>query len=137
MSERKKPVGGVVAVRISAVGATAQPDLPLVEGRSSYVEELVSDNGIPRVHHTLLLVVSRETAREFLPFAARMAAEGASAVVTTAAGEQLVVGWTEALGWEHPLRLTALDLGAGAKPADGNEATLRFECDDTTALQQE
>lgn len=137
MSERRKPVGGVVAVRLSPVGSAQQPELPLVEERSSYVEELVADDGILRVHHTLQLVVSRETARSFLPFAARMAAEGGSAVVTTAAGEQLVVGWTEDLGWEHPLRLTALDLGSGTKPADGNEATLRFECDDTAALIQE
>ena len=123
-----------MAVRICPVGQTAQPEILLLDQRSSYTEELLSDNGILRVHHTLDLVVPRETAREILPFAERMVSQGASAVVTTAAGEELAVGWTDALGWEHPLRLSEFEIASGAKPADGNEARLRFECDDTTAL---
>ena len=98
---------------------------------------MVSDDGILRVHHTLTLVVPREAAAALLPLAAGMAAAGVTAVVRTAAGEELTVGWSERFGFEQPLRLRSLLLGSGTHAADGNAATLRFESDDTTALWQD
>ncbi len=134
MEPIKKPVGGVAAVVIVPRDGSPRPAAPLVEERSSYEEELVSDDGILRVHHTLTLVVPREAAAAMLPLAAGMAADGVTALVTTAAGERLTVGWSERFGFEQPLRLRSFRLATGTRPADGNAATLRFESDDTTAL---
>lgn len=134
MSPIKKPAGGITAAGIVPVDGSPQPEIRLVEDRSSYTEDILSDDGILRVRHTLTLVVPRETAAAMLPLAAGMVSEGVTALVTTAAGEQLTVGWSERFRSEQPLRLQFLSLGTGTRPADGNAATLRFESEDTTAL---
>lgn len=130
----KKPVGGITAVAIVPLDGSPQPSIPLIEERSSYTEEIVSDDGILRVHHMLTLVVPHEAAAAMLPLAAGMTAGGVTALVATAAGEQLTVGWSERFGFEQPLRLRSFSLETGKRPADGNAATLRYESDDTTAL---
>lgn len=134
MATQRKPAGGVTAAELVPRDGSPQPEVALVEERSSYAEEYVSDGGIVRVHHTLTLVVSRETAAGLAPLAEGLAREGATALVTTAAGERLTVGWSERFGTEQPLRLRSFVLGTGERPAEGNAAVLRFESDDTTAL---
>ncbi|MEG1611137.1 MAG: hypothetical protein RRZ83_02755 [Alistipes sp.] len=132
-SIERKPVGGITAAKITPLNGTSQP-VRLVEQHSSYTEEVLCDEGILRIHHTLILVVPRAEAAALLAFAPVMATDGLSALITTAAGESLTVGWSELFGYEQPLRLTSLIMGSGTHPADGNAATLRFESDDRSAL---
>lgn len=135
-SAERKPVGGITAVTLALLSGVLQ-SITLVEERSSYIEEVISDDGILRVHHTLTLVVPRSEVASLLQIAPALAAEGVTGSVTTSAGERLIVGWSNRFILEQPLRLTSFVIGSGARHADGNEATLRFESDDTTALQDD
>lgn len=135
-SVERKPVGGITAATIAPLSGVTL-SMTLVEERSAYTEEVISDEGILRVHHTLTLVVPRSEVASLLKIAPAMATEGVTGSVTTSAGERLIVGWSNRFILEQPLRLTSFVIGSGARHADGNEATLRFESDDTTALQDD
>ncbi|MEG0499086.1 MAG: hypothetical protein RR522_04345, partial [Alistipes sp.] len=53
-----KPIGGIITAHLTPRGGTAR-SVTLIEERSSYTEEVISDDGIPRIHHTLTLVIPR------------------------------------------------------------------------------
>ena len=77
-----KPVGGVARVRLVPVGGEGI-EMPLVEERSSYDEEILCDDGLLRVCHRLTLVLPREAVAGLMPCVAKLATEGASALVVT------------------------------------------------------
>ncbi len=149
----RKPVGGITAAMITPAGNllraaaaadgltelsfrdTAQiVDLPLIDDRSTYAETADSQTGLTRVRHKLSLVVERSDARMLFDDAFRRTAlyEGLVAIVTAASGEQIVVGWSERLGTEQPLRMTGLGMESGRKPLDGTPATLTLESEDAS-----
>ncbi len=134
MAATKRPAGGVAAVELLPCDGAPQPAIELVEGRSSYTEECLCDGGAVRVRHTLTLVVPRTTAAALVPLAEGLALSGATAVVTTGAGERLTVGWSERFGREQPLRLRSFVLATGERASAGNAAVLRFESEDRSAL---
>lgn len=132
---QRKPVGGITAAELIPLRGASLP-MALVEERSSYTEEALSDDGILRIRHLLRLVLPRTQAAALLPLLPRMAQEGVTARIRTAAGEELTVGWSERFRFEQPLRLVSFTLCSGTRRADGNDAVLCLESDDTTALQE-
>ena len=72
----------------------------------------------------------------FLPVA-KLATEGASALVVTRAGEELTAGFSDTFEYEQPLRLTSLLIPSGARRADGNHAVMRLESEDTSAYRMD
>lgn len=159
MTPLYKPVGGVAgvslyrktdveAVRVAdgrctgidlRTGAAPLAAL-LAEDRSSYTEESVGEEGLPATRHTLEAVYYRHTGREQLagPILEELATDGAVACVELRNGERIIVGWSERLGFEQPLRLVKYRFLTGAKPADVPLLELRMECVDTArALRYE
>ncbi len=151
MTPLNKPVGGVAGVslyRKSDVEAVRAADglctgidlctgaapltVPLAEDRSSYTEESVGEEGLPATRHTLTVVCHRYAGREMFagPLLEELATDGAVACVELSNGERLVVGWTERLGFEQPLRLVKFRFLTGAKPVDVPLLELRLECVD-------
>ncbi len=151
MTPLYKPAGGVAGVslyRKSDVEAVRVADglctgidlctgaapltVPLAEDRSSYTEESVGEEGLPATRHTLTVVCPRYPGREMFagPLIEELAADGAVACIELNNGERLVVGWTERLGLEQPLRLKKFRILTGAKPVDVPLLELHLECVD-------
>ncbi len=151
MTPLNKPVGGVAGVSlyrksdIEAVwvadGLCAGIDLrtgaapltvPLAEDRSSYTEESVGEEALPATRHTLTIVCPRHAGREMFagPILEQLSADGAVACVELCNGERLIVGWTERLGLEQPLRLKRFRFLTGPKPVDAPLLELHLECVD-------
>ena len=138
-----KPAGGIAAVAVVPAGAAAvgSPEeiaaaavaVPLVEGRSSYDETVMSDNGIIRVEHRLTIAVPPDYAHEFFgeDIMRQWASAGTAAVVVTEAGERLVVGWSERFGSEQPLRLAGIGASTGTTPHETPAVVLTFRSVDT------
>ncbi len=159
MTPLYKPVGGIAGVSLyrkddieavrAAGGRCVGIDLRtgaapltalLVEDRSSYTEESVREEGLPATRHTLKAVFYWYTGREELAgeLLEALATDGAVACVELRNGERLVVGWSERLGLEQPLRLTGYRFFSGAKPADLPQLELHLEsCDASRALRYE
>ena len=149
----RKPAGGVRAVRLHAAadivrldwsggrctGIVLRPgaravDLPLLECRSRYTEEVAAGEGPAAVHHTLTLVLSRWQGRGLFTFEylQRMAADGVVALITAEDGERMVAGWTERSADEQPLQLERLTFDTGCRPTDAPTAEMVLACDDAT-----
>lgn len=138
MAEQPKPIGGLrrvwlipadgvrevafadggVASLLLGEGVFAI-ELPLLEEQSRYEEELTLRGGVPSVKHTLELSIDRfegdplevwRLERELL--------SGVVARVETLAGEQLLVGWSQRVGLEAPLRLYSLTEERGRRRKD-------------------
>lgn len=159
MTPLYKPAGGVAGVSlyrksdIEAVRVTggrcagidlrtgAAPLTPLlVEDRSSYTEESVGEEGLPATRHALTAVFYWYTEREELAgeILEELATDGAVACVDLHNGERLLVGWSERLGFEQPLRLVKYRFLTGTKPADRPLLELHLEsCDAARALRCE
>lgn len=159
MTPLYKPVGGVTGVslyRKSDVEAVRVADglctgidlctgaapltVPLAEDRSSYTEESVGDEGLPATRHTLAIVCHRYPGREMFagPLLEELATDGAVACVDLSNGERLLVGWSERLGFEQPLRLKKFRFLTGPKPVDTPLLELHLESIDAArALRYE
>ncbi len=129
------PVSGLYR-EIRTDGDAAWAVCTFGEGRAVYTETLGIENGIPCVTHTLEFQTGRMDARSRELIAATTAASlcGIVAVVTAAEGHSFVVGYSEELGDERPLRLVSATGTTGKKPADlsGETVTLR-SCDTSKA----
>ncbi len=151
MTPLNKPIGGVTgvslyrksdieAVRVAEglctgldLGTGAAPlAVPLAEDRSSYTEESVGEEALPATRHTLVIVCPRYAGREIFagPILEELSTDGAVACVELNNGERLVVGWSERLGFEQPLRLKKFRFLTGQKPADAPLLELHLECVD-------
>ena len=138
--KRLKPVGGIVSVAVvpagtAAVGsaeAAAAAAVPLVDDLSSYDESAEVRDGTLRIVHRLTLAVPADYARrQFDSHTLRHWAEaGTAAVVAAASGERLIAGWSELLGSEQPLRLTAVEWSSGKTPHAVPVAILTFRSAD-------
>ncbi len=151
MTPLNKPVGGVAGVslyRKSDIEAVRVADglctgidlctgaapltVPLAEDRSSYTEESVGEEALPATRHTIIIVCPRFAGREMFagPLIEQLSTDGAVACVELHNGERLVVGWTERLGFEQPLRLKKFRILTGPKPAEAPLLELHLECVD-------
>lgn len=142
-----KPVGGLAAVAVVPPGAAAGgPDgltaaaaraewLPLVDDMSHYDETADCRDGIMRVEHRLTVALPLDYARRRIGDAVRAAwaAEGVAAIVDTASGERLAVGWSERFGTEQPLRLTSVEASTAATPHQTPVALLTFRSIDSSS----
>lgn len=138
-----KPVGGIesVAVVPAGIAAAGSPagiavqavELPLVEDASYYEERTEWREGIPCTEHLLSVTLPRDAAqRIFTPRAVEWwSAVGTAAVVRTASGERLTVGWSERFGGEQPLRLVSLVTTTARSPREVPTATALFRSFDT------
>ena len=141
---RTKPVGGIRAVAVipslgaAATGspaevAAAAVGVPLAEGRSQYEERVEADAGAVRVEHRLTIAMPADYARQLLTeeLCRRWTEQGTAAVVETESGERLVVGWSERMGAEQPLRLVSAEFGSGLTPQSVPVAILTLRSADT------
>ncbi len=148
-----KPVGGIEAVRLIPIGDLESVQIvrgcctgitlrtggqsiewPILEDRSSYREETLCENGVPRIRHTLQLVCDPEELRSQTGARqlARLADEGVAARIETAGGTTLLAGWSERFGAEQPLRLQGQSLDTGDKPLARPQLQLTFTSEDTS-----
>lgn len=149
-----KPAGGIDAVRLLPISAiesvqvsngkctgiilrkgASDIEWPILEDRSSYREELLCENGIPRVRHILTLVCDPEEIRSQTEALRKVsiAEEGIAARIGTTSGTTLLAGWSERFGKEQPLRLQEKRLDTSEKPLSRPMLTLVFKSEDTSA----
>jgi len=106
--------------------------LPLVEQRSSWTEEAVSERGLAAVRRTLHLETSRWQGRALFDerFLLRAAADGFVAVAEAVDGERFLAGRSIRLGGEQPLRLERLVFRTGSRRTDAPSAEIVLVCCD-------
>lgn len=137
----RKPVGGIREVRLAAArGFGPQSTFTayeLIDDRSSYVETLTAERGLLRVEHRLTLVFDKHQADEWFDrdWIGRCATDGVIASITTAAGEQLRIGYSDRFAGEQALRLERFTFESGEKPVDRPVAILVLVCEDTDRAQ--
>ena len=133
-----KPVGGVRSVTLHAadtVGRTMESiDVELMDDGSTYREVLSVEQGSGVVKHTLTLKALYSAAeawlsREFIDMATLA---GVVAEVTLNDSRQIVVGQTEALGAEQPLRIKSLEVDSAHSPSEVPTVTLVLCCESIT-----
>ena len=108
-------------------------EVVLLDDHSSFEERIVPDAGAVSVVHTLTLVAARGDAATWLApgFAERATHEGVIADLTLNDGRRLVVGCSEALGTEQPLRLASLFCDSGLRLTQTPTVTLTLRSEDT------
>lgn len=106
---------------------------PLVEGRSSYEEQMQGSAGAPLVSHTLTLALDPHDAAALRndPTTEAIRNEGAVAQVRTESGRRLCVGCSSRFGTEQPLRLLGTDYASGCGLCDRPLTLLRLHSADT------
>ena len=144
MAENKtyKPVGGVARVALHAADAVVGAqfategcaiefcdeaiEVALRDDGSTLTETTTPDKGIITVSHRLDLVAERNDAEPWLEerFIERATRVGVVAIVTLNDSRSVVLGYSEHLGTEQPLRLHSLTLNAGVTPSDSPTARL-------------
>lgn len=145
-----KPAGGIVSVELLPASAltgagydpktgclaapqTAAPFARYAfrEGSASYREES-SPNGHGLVRHTLTMEFHESPAvRKAVEQLTRMSPEGFAAVITTAAGQRILAGYSVRFGNRFPLRLAAAASDSGKRPADIPVRTVVLAAEDT------
>ncbi|MEG1982619.1 MAG: hypothetical protein RR037_02690 [Alistipes sp.] len=148
----RKPVGGLTAALLIPIGSVTTASIfsahctelawradahtvncPLLDDRSSYREETVATGGLSMVRHTLTLMVSREQGQLLFTqeWLATCATEGVIAQITAADGEMLLIGYSQHLGDEQPLRFKSLVTEIGKKRTDLPLSILTLYSEDT------
>lgn len=97
------------------------------EDRAHYSESLSA----ALVKHTLdMEFAAGEEARRAVDELVRRSGEGFVAVVTTAGGERIVVGWSARFGTGYPLRVTNISSVSGSVPEDVPSVKVTLESED-------
>lgn len=146
-----KPVGGVARVALYPAGGDmdfrfadgvctadfgCKPSVvPLIDDRSSFEELFDSSSGPVSVTHTLTLVAERGAAEHWLSakFAADVLRQGFIADITLNDGRRLLVGCSERMERDFPLRFVSLRSESGKKPSDTPTLTLTLRSTDAEA----
>lgn len=146
-----KPVGGVARVALYPTGGdmefrfadgacTAKFDcepvaVPLMDDRSSFEELFDNSSGPVAVTHTLTLVAERGEAERWLSaeFADCVLRQGVIADVTLNDGRRLLVGCSERMEQDFPLRFVSLRSDSGKRLSDTPTLTLTLRSTDTVA----
>jgi len=144
-----KPVGGVaraalyptygdIELRFEGGACTVKFNcepvaVPLIDDRSSFGELLDNSSGPISVTHTLTLVAELGAAARWLSseFAADMSQEGVIADVTLNDGRRLIVGCSERMKRDFPLRFVSLRSDSGKRLSDTPTLTLTLRSTDT------
>ncbi len=145
---RQLPVGGVeravlhpatsvvgFSFRRGACSCTFADDgfeVPLCDDRSLFEERLEAASPPASVRHTLTLVAERTLASLWstATFCGQALLEGFVAEVYLADGRTLIVGLSEALGAEQPLRLASLTHSSGLRRSQTPTLTLTLTSED-------
>ena len=108
-------------------------EVVLLDDSSSFEECIAPDAGAVSVVHTLTLVAARGDAVAWTApgFAERVTHEGVIADLTLNDGRRMVVGCSEALGTEQPLRLASLRCDSGLRLTQTPTVTLTLRSEDT------
>lgn len=127
----QKSVGGVEWVGFTPADNVAGLPLSLhdprlvwqvrfAEGAARYREQTEAVGGVPTVVHTLEFYTDRIDRRSdgLLRRLSALSPRGLAAVVTTATGVRLLVGFSQEHGAERPLRLEQVSADTGRLPAD-------------------
>ena len=144
-----KPVGGVARValyptygdlRLSFADGVCEAEfycksaeVPLIDDRSSFEELLSNSSGPISVTHTLTLVAERNAAAQWLSaeFADALSRQGVIADVTLNDGRRLIVGCSERMERDFPLRFVSLRSDSGKRLSDTPTLTLTLRSTDT------
>ena len=148
-NQQKKPIGGIAqcalyptdAVHVSSIETdgckvrfTKAPyKAILFDDSSSLCEQMIMEQGAIRVTHTLKLVSDRNMAGVWLEreFAMQATDQGVIAVVTLSDGRSLLVGYSQRLGKELPMRLHSLISDSAVKLNQTPTLTLTLQSEDT------
>lgn len=113
-----KPIGGIKSCVLYAAGAVEnQPvTVELMDDRSTYNQMLSSNKGVCTVTHTLRLVAYKDSAVAWLEshFIRRASIQGVVAELTLNDGGSVKVGYSEALLYQQPLRLSKVEIESGS-----------------------
>lgn len=144
-----KPVGGVAraalypargdvelrfASGVCEVRFCCEPaEVPLIDDRSSFEELLDNSSGPVSVTHTLTLVAERGAAERWLSwdFADDVSRQGVIADITLNDGRRLIVGCSERMERDYPLRFVSLRSDSGKRLSDTPTLTLTLRSIDT------
>lgn len=133
-----KPIGGVKRATLhSADTVGLQSDglyVELVDDRSSYTQKLSVENGVAVVVHTLTLVALCTDAAPWLSdqFIESASREGLIAKVELNDSQHLVVGLSERLLFEQPLRLQSIVVDSALSAAQTPTVTLTLQSQSDT-----
>lgn len=113
-----KPIGGIKSCALYAASAVvSQPiTVELMDDRSTYNQMLCSEKGVCTVNHTLRLVAYKDSATAWLEsqFIRRASLQGVVAELVLNDGSSVKVGYSEALHYQQPLRLTKVEIESGS-----------------------
>jgi hypothetical protein len=142
-SQTYKPIGGVARVALHSADAVREvsfasdgecailfgdeaTEVELLDDGSTFVEKITTDTGIALVRHTLSLVASRNSAEAWLDpdFLQRATRIGVIAEVVLNDGRAFVVGYSQHLTTEQPLRLREATISSGDTPLCSPTVTL-------------
>ena len=132
-----KPIGGVQGVRLYAAATgiveALSVEVPLIDDRSSYIQQLQADDGAVVVEHTLCLVARRNDAEAWIDsnFVERAVLQGLWAEVTLNDGREYEVGRCESVLYSTPLRLVELTADSATSVRQEPTVTLTLRCYDT------
>ncbi len=123
MGSEGKPLGGITTLTLGVASSSgAAPtlpeggvEIPLLEDRSHYSEEVKWCGGVPTVEHSLRLFTSAhyqlpEELEEGLT-------RGFVAHIALRSGRSIVVGWSSEALSDRALRLVSCETRSGAKPS--------------------
>ncbi len=133
-----RPRGGVAKVELipassfAGVGFhTATAGYDFREDCAHYSETHSGDGLQILVRHSLVMEFpAGEAARRAAGELAAKSGEGFVAIVTTAAGERLLAGWSARFGTGYPLRVAKVSSASGSVPADFPAVTVTLESTD-------
>ncbi len=132
-----KPIGGVKGVKFYAAATgiveALSVEVPLIDDRSVYTQQLQVDGGVVVVEHTLRLVARRNDAQAWIDsfFVERAVLQGLKATVVLNDGREFEVGVCEALQYSTPLRLVELTADSATSVSQEPTVTLTLRSHNT------
>lgn len=148
-----KFVGGVAEIEISSITNIVAPEgtiineeslfrdpllidkIDIVEDKSSYDEQVNVENGVSFMRHTIKIALKRGAASSLAASFASKYIDGVVAIVTTMAGERLLVGVSAKFGTEHPLHPIQMGFDTGLTPKEYPLCILTLQCHATESAK--
>ena len=122
---------GSVCTGLKVLSQAVVVKYDILEDKSSYEESVSESNGFRVVRHTLNLVRGMVSTDQMYPVAEWMA-NGCVALIELMGSKRLLIGVSESLGKEYPLRLVSVIRNSGCKMDDGVTERLTLESVDVS-----
>lgn len=102
------------------------------EDDAEYRERVVTKDGAATVVHELSFSLERMSpeAASAVESLIEVSRSGLIAVIVTAAGESMLVGYTSSLGMERPLRIASADASTGRLLSEVTSESVTLRCED-------